>query len=437
MHTAELDTAATPTTTVWRMPSSNLDIAAKIIERVNRRCKRNGLPLYTVTTEVAELRPVYDDELQNGWATVDGKRVPARNGVPLPVLYFIEYLDVTVHGEVPRLGDWEPVAVITRDPEAGVITRPWPGTEADLSALRGRADTGCDHCGKDRARIDTFAVRNTVTGELRQVGRNCLAAFTGIVLNLAAATWTDSATGGMEELCSGGGSEGDQRTSVAYLMQFGVVAMQMFGWRSRKDAQYDRTVTATSDVVRSALFGRDPGSRKLREAMHGAIDAQVTERAAAVIDYAKTMDREDTSEYATNVAALARCNTIATRNIGMLVSAVSALAKEEERRIRKAKAGESTWQGEVDKRQVFAGLTVTSVYVTSNYTGMGTKDIVKFVDDAGNRFTWFASGNTGLEVGQRVDVTGTVKKHSEWQGIKETQLNRCKCAVVAEAPAEA
>lgn len=60
--------------------------------------------------------------------------------------------------------------------------------------------------------------------------------------------------------------------------------------------------------------------------------------------------------------------------------------------------------------------------------------MVKFVDAAGHRFTWFGSGNHGdLSVGLRVAVRGTVKRHTEFNGWNETQLTRCKVAIQAAA----
>ena len=38
---------------------------------------------------------------------------------------------------------------------------------------------------------------------------------------------------------------------------------------------------------------------------------------------------------------------------------------------------------------------------------------------------WFTAVELDLEVGQAVDLTGTVKKHEEFRGVKTTQLSRC------------
>ena len=44
---------------------------------------------------------------------------------------------------------------------------------------------------------------------------------------------------------------------------------------------------------------------------------------------------------------------------------------------------------------------------------------------------WFTSAECSLERGTVVDLTGTVKKHEEFRGVKTTQLSRCKIKEVA------
>lgn len=48
-----------------------------------------------------------------------------------------------------------------------------------------------------------------------------------------------------------------------------------------------------------------------------------------------------------------------------------------------------------------------------------------------NVLVWFTSVDLDFEKGQAVDLTGTIKKHEEFRGVKTTQLSRCKCVVKA------
>lgn len=52
--------------------------------------------------------------------------------------------------------------------------------------------------------------------------------------------------------------------------------------------------------------------------------------------------------------------------------------------------------------------------------------IHEFVDSDGNVFIWYSSASIDAEKGDTVTVRGTIKKHSEYDGMKQTVLTRCK-----------
>lgn len=52
--------------------------------------------------------------------------------------------------------------------------------------------------------------------------------------------------------------------------------------------------------------------------------------------------------------------------------------------------------------------------------------IYKFSDANGNLFTWKTGNYYDLEKGQKVNLRGTIKNHSEYRMVKENILTRCK-----------
>ena len=68
--------------------------------------------------------------------------------------------------------------------------------------------------------------------------------------------------------------------------------------------------------------------------------------------------------------------------------------------------------------------------MVSSYEGKyGYTYVYKFVDTAGNMFTWFASKPITMSIEDLKDVRhvrGTVKGHSKYKGTKQTILTRCK-----------
>jgi predicted extracellular nuclease len=49
-----------------------------------------------------------------------------------------------------------------------------------------------------------------------------------------------------------------------------------------------------------------------------------------------------------------------------------------------------------------------------------------FKDADGNVFTWKTQNGVGLNVGDSVNVKGTIKAHTEYKEEKQTELTRCK-----------
>jgi hypothetical protein len=101
-----------------------------------------------------------------------------------------------------------------------------------------------------------------------------------------------------------------------------------------------------------------------------------------------------------------------------------------ERKMREA-AGPSLSQyvGEVGERL----RNITAVYKSQRgFAGAyGWTNIFTF-ESGDDVLVWFTATDLDLEVGQTVDLSGTVKKHEEFRGVKTTQLSRCKITVIGE-----
>lgn len=68
-------------------------------------------------------------------------------------------------------------------------------------------------------------------------------------------------------------------------------------------------------------------------------------------------------------------------------------------------------------------------------TKYGTMNVYTFVDDDGNVYVWKTSTYIGrlvdgfwqdFEKGSRLTLTGKIKDHKEYKGVKQTMLTRCK-----------
>lgn len=71
----------------------------------------------------------------------------------------------------------------------------------------------------------------------------------------------------------------------------------------------------------------------------------------------------------------------------------------------------------------------TFEFVKSFDSEWGMSHLYKFTDENDNVFSWFSSNYIDLDAVEVKTVKGTVKGHSEFQGMKETQMTRCKVNV--------
>ena len=101
-------------------------------------------------------------------------------------------------------------------------------------------------------------------------------------------------------------------------------------------------------------------------------------------------------------------------------------AERAEKILADAEAGKnSEWVGVTKGRQEFTAV-IDSARDLNNMWGTF---LVKLLDEDSNHLVWFASNDPTWNfgnVGDKVTFTATVKDHSEYNGIKQTVINRCK-----------
>lgn len=78
--------------------------------------------------------------------------------------------------------------------------------------------------------------------------------------------------------------------------------------------------------------------------------------------------------------------------------------------------------GIINNRMLFE---LTLKNCVSYQGGYGTVYKYIFSDDASNIIFWNASSSQLLSIGKKYIVRGTVKAHTEYKGVKQTQINRC------------
>lgn len=353
----------------------------------------------------------------------------------------VSRVPLTLDCQIPRYAGWSFVAALTHM-DGETVVRTVPGAETPvLYRTRGPV---CDHCGSVRRRTETYVLRHE-DGRVVQVGSTCIGDFLGEDLagNIAAvaATLYAAARGIAEDGCEGMGG-GSAETLLSEYLPVVAWCVRAQGWMSRTAAREQGIGTATAD--RALTYLSDPRMRKEVECEPMAEDIELAVAAEAwaeaLTDEVIGADKGG-GEYLHNLRVVARSGLVARKTMGIGASMIVAyqrhLGRERARAERAARPNSNAHVGMEGKRETWGPVVLD--FVTGYDTDYGYTTVLKFKTAKGATLVWKAT-NTELgraDVGKKFTLTGTVKKHDEYKGEKQTMISRCKVVAIEPAPVQA
>lgn len=323
----------------------------------------------------------------------------------------VEVADIEIDGNPPSYSGWT-FAASVETLESGKNI--FHGT--DKASLPPRFyDSGhtCEHCNQNRRRNASYILRHE-DGNFSQVGSTCINDFLGgnaLPAFQLIKTFREIC-GRMEDSLVHRGNEVVNVLEVLTVAA-NVISERGFVKKGGYDAAFDDGAEPTSFIVERALF---PIISKDRVE---TTDSN-SEKAEAVRDWLVNMEGEQ-NDYIQKLIDLAASNHAHKRNIGILVSAISAHDREIEK-IAMAEKSTSTHVGRIGERGKF-DLALINTRILPDY-GYGSPTLFTFEDVHGNFIKWKSS--KAIDIPKAVTLIGTIRKHGEWNGIKETELTRCK-----------
>lgn len=349
-----------------------------------------------------------------------------KNGQKFEALYHL----VEIEGTTPKLAGWAFVATLNHIDHEGeklTVIKSVPGIEIPTSFR----DSGaiCDHCKYKRARIDTFVLQHD-DGSFKQVGRNCLVDFLGGIDPQQAAASMEmliQLAGFMEgnEEYGGDFSARDRSFPLREYLNYVAAAIRAYGWLSRTKARETMTGVASADIAMSVWFAEDARAIA-RYQKDGAYpeprDLEMVEQAMKWADETlrgSNVDPSTLNDYQYNLRVATSSDRIDHRLTGISASLVYAYTRAMADKASNAGLEKSQFVGEVGKRDVFKVRVIRNTPYVNDWSS-GT--VVKALTADGNIIMWFDT--TVRPMDQDVFVKGTIKKHNEYKGIKETCINR-------------
>ena len=357
--------------------------------------------------------------------------------------YFVTYTPVTltVAGDIVLPGGWHLVGVLDHTSADTPIIRSVPGEELPVEYRAAGPD--CDHCKGKRRRNTTIVIRSEETraecgmDEYKQVGSTCIADYLGHKSALDIATsyqYIGDFISGLSD------EDGEFRRvtpsawELADCLAFVAACVRLDGWAPRSNSDNPTANQAWSWFIRNfrPIVTKRDGTIYPPEVTDK--DIELAAKALKWLDVQNPAKAK--SDYIYNIQTIAKAETVTPKTIGMAASIIGTYKRDVERQLRyaaerKAKAAAngghvSKWIGKDKERLRKLGITVLGTYETEGDYGLSTR--VVFQDGLGNDFVWFASGSVELEQGASYIVDATVKRHNEFKGNKQTQVNRVRVA---------
>lgn len=313
---------------------------------------------------------------------------------------------IRVQGTLPKEDGYSLVCSIEHT-LAGNIVRATPGFyDEDLSRVR-TLENHCGHCNKKRLRRNTYLLQKE--GEEIQVGHNCLADFLRSEVAASIVSYYDALEIVTKEPLDFDFHGGPLGFSLDYVLSTAHREVSRYGYRTT-----DKEHSTKSMVLRA--LARPLGGKPDKDWQ----DAQPTEEDFAKVPEIKEfVQGMDGSDYAHNLKVALELPCVEPKHVGLVASAVGAFYREKS----KVKAtARNEFYGAVKDR---CDLDLTLQKKREFDTNFGPVSFYLFEDKEGRTFLW-KTGAQDLDVGDRVQGKGTIKKHETYQGICQTVLSRCR-----------
>lgn len=388
----------------YKIPAQNMPFLQEKFAKLGKRAVKLGLPVPTFT-ETGTSRLVEKD--------------PATDLIIKTTL--LNHIVVDLGCNEVKVEGWTFIATIQHTEEGNILRKVGeveiPNQYREVSQL-------CEHCNTIRNRKDTYILRHD-SGETKQVGRNCLADFFGhdALMYAERAQYLLDAQG-LGEAGESYGAGGGTHEALEEYLSFVAECIKLSGWMSRgRSRQLGLEGQATADVATRHQYPHLGG--KDFQPMFNRPSTESVELAEAAINWAAELEGEELSDYLHNIRIIARRMVCESRDMGLAASIVSAYQRHLNKLVyqeRLAKRSEIAQHVGNPGDKIRIKVLVEKVIQIDSTWGLSYLHIMS--NDAGNVFTWFSSSGV-LDTGKEVVLQGTIKSHTERDGVKQNQLTRC------------
>ena len=395
----------------------NMGRLEKHINKIARKCEKYGCDFYY--KEVGEVFKTFKENFD-----ADGNRLEE------PIEITRRFVVIEVEGKAIVNG-WRFIGSVEHTQNGNIIHKT---VDIEVPERYYTTQPVCEHCNTNRYRKNTYIVYNEEANEFKQVGATCLNDFThGMDATFISSYYAMfNKLAEFEAIPEGcGWSEGYYHTKE--ILAYTSAVVKVYGYVGAGNRN------STADNVKD-FYAIDHGyhffaeieeaiKTKMRE-----VSFEVTEDdnkvADKIISFIENM--EESNNYIHNLKVLCSNEMVKYSNINLLCSAIVCWNRELERIERDTKRAKenaelmnSEYMGNIGDRITFAIDSWKAL--TSWETEWGVTVLYRFIDTNGNVIIWKSSKYIDSEK-EVTKLTGTIKEHKEYNGVKQTVVNRCRVA---------
>jgi len=342
----------------------------------------------------------------------------------------IEFIHATLEYDIPIINGYSFIAKLDIYPgeeEDVVMISSAPGVDVP-EEYKNLTEIHCDHCGYNRRRYHSVLLQHE-DGSYKQVGSTCVKDFFGHdpkAFLFAAGIDLFNITKGFDEEKEWSDQGG--RALYAYdleqVIQHASACVKKWGWTSKGAAYENPGKVSTADDV---FFNLNPAPKtKPEELAH--VDAEDKDIAVKTIEYFKGLVVEN-NDYLLNCQKLTKLGYVPYKQMGFACSMVIGYRKHLESELERQNTVPSNHVGSIGERLKNLFVKVTFKREIPSQWDDSISMLYSFKDVDGNIYKTFYSGyKWNLELDDEVTIAGTVKKHDEFKGQKQTMLNRVAVA---------
>lgn len=389
---------------MYLIPTENMESFEKKIARIRRKAERAK-----VNFSYKRLEPIQKE------TDLPGVTVEC-----VPVM-----VECKIHYE-----NWVVIAVLEHQPYGNLVHLvggEWrPGKELKLPEKYKTAQSYCDHCNTMRARNKTVVLYNTETKEFKQVGTTCLKEYTsGIDADMIAAF--EECTKEPTEFM-GFTSHSKWYIDIKNFLAGVVASSSLYGYISKSRAREineennKTTVEATCDLT-VHLMSKTSVEKEWKDIYESDDTKTFVEEA---LEWIKNLNAESYS-YFDNLKVVCSAELVELKNIGYAASLIASYKNhlKAEKKLKEAEKQNEMYhyyRNVNDKISLQGNLACVANYDTQ----FGTMYVYKIIQSS-CIFVWKTSKYLGIDdSGKEVMITGKIKEQSEFRGVRQNILTRCK-----------